>query len=153
MARPRLRAEPEVVEELRRRWRARTSMVRDRQRAEIILLRFEGVSVAEIAVRLETTAKRVSMWSKRFETRGLAGLEEAAGRGRKPSIPARKIDRIVTEVTRPPKGCTRWSVRSMGRHVGVSHSTVQRIWSKNDLKPHVTRTFKLSNDTDFEKKF
>src|ERR1700757_594624 len=81
MARPikRLMAEPEVVEELRRRSRARTSMVRDRQRAEIILLRLEGVSVAEIAVRLETTAKRVSMWSKRFETRGLAGLEEAAG--------------------------------------------------------------------------
>src|SRR5947199_3487988 len=155
MARPikRLKAEPEVVEELRRRSRARTSMVRDRQRAEIILLRLEGVSVAEIAVRLETTAKRVSMWSKRFETRGLAGLEEAAGRGRKPSIPAKKIDRIVTEVTRPPKGCTRWSVRSMGRHAGVSHSTVQRVWSKNDLKPHVTRTFKLSNDTDFEKKF
>jgi len=128
-------------------------MVRDRQRAEIILLRLEGVSVAEIAVRLETTAKRVSMWSKRFETRGLTGLEEAAGRGRKPSIPAKKIDRIVTEVTRPPRGCTRWSVRSMGRHAGVSHSTVQRIWSKNDLKPHVTRTFKLSNDTEFEKKF
>src|SRR5437763_6605954 len=122
MARPikRLKAEPEVVEELRRRSRARTSMVRDRQRAEIILLRLEGVSVAEIAVRLETTAKRVSMWSKRFETRGLAGLEEAAGRGRKPSIPAKKIDRIVTEVTWPPKGCTRWSVRSMGRHAGVS---------------------------------
>ena len=51
MARPikRLKAEPEVVEELRRRSRARTSMVRDRQRAEIILLRLEGVSVAEIA--------------------------------------------------------------------------------------------------------
>jgi transposase len=155
MARPikRLRAEPEVVEELRRRSRARTSMVRERERAEIILLRLEGVSVAEIAVRLNTTAKRVSVWSKRFEIRGLAGLEEAAGRGRKPSIPAKKIDRVVTEVTRPPKGRKRWSVRSMGRHVGISHSTVQRIWSKNDLKPHVTRTFKLSNDTDFEQKF
>ena len=128
-------------------------MVRERERAEIILLRLEGVSVAEIAVRLNTTAKRVSMWSNRFEMRGLAGLEEAAGRGRKPSIPAKKIDRVVTEVTRPPKGRKRWSVRSMGRHVGISHSTVQRIWSKNDLKPHVTRTFKLSNDTDFEQKF
>src|ERR1700758_4504736 len=95
MARPikRLMAEPEVVEELRRRSRARTSRVRDRQRAEIILLRLEGVSVAEIAVRLETTAKRVSMWSKRFETRGLAGLEEAAGRGRKSSIPRLHCDR------------------------------------------------------------
>ena len=155
MARPikRLQAEPAVVEELRRRSRARTSMVRERERAEIILLRLEGLGVAEIALRLKTTAKRVSTWSKRFETRGLAGLEEAAGRGRKPSIPTKKVDRVVTEVTRPPKGRKRWSVRSMGRHAGVSHSTVQRIWSKNDLKPHVTRTFKLSTDTDFEKKF
>ena len=41
----------------------------------------------------------------------------------------------------------------MGRHAGVSHSTVQRIWSKNGLKPHVVKKFKLSNDPEFEKKF
>ena len=41
----------------------------------------------------------------------------------------------------------------MSRHAGVSASSVQRIWSKNELKPHITRTFKLSNDPDFEKKF
>src|SRR5437667_10522781 len=78
MARPikRLKAEPEVVEELRRRSRARTSRVRDRQRAEIILLRLEGVSVAEIAVRLETTAKRVSMWSKRLRRVGSPALKK-----------------------------------------------------------------------------
>ena len=51
------------------------------------------------------------------------------------------------------RACTRWSVRSMARHVGISSSTVQRIWSKNDLKPHVVRTFKLSNDPKFEEKF
>jgi transposase len=154
MARPikRIQAEAEVVEELRRRARARTSLVRERERAEIILLRLDGIGVAETAARLKTTAKRVSTWSKRFEMHGLAGLEEAAGRGRKPSIPTRKVARVVTEVTQPPKGRKRWSVRSMGRHAGVSHSTVQRIWSKNDLKPHVTRTFKLSTDTDFERK-
>jgi transposase len=41
----------------------------------------------------------------------------------------------------------------MGRHAGVSHSTVQRIWSKSGLKPHIVKTFKLSNDPEFEKKF
>ena len=41
----------------------------------------------------------------------------------------------------------------MARHVGVSPSSVQRIWSKNDLKPHVVETFKLSNDPKFEEKF
>ena len=30
---------------------------------------------------------------------------------------------------------------------------MQRIWSKNELKPHITRTFKLSNDPQFEEKF
>lgn len=155
MARPtkQLQAEPEVVVELRRRVRARTSMVRGRERAEIILLRLDGVSVGEVAARLKTTAKRVSTWSKRFETRGLEGLEEAGGRGRKPSIPMQKIERVVTDVTRPPENRNRWSVRSMSRHAGVSPSTVQRIWSKNELKPHVVKTFKLSTDPRFEEKF
>jgi len=155
MARPikRLETEPAVTEELRRRLRSRTCLVRERERAEIILLRLEGIGVAEIAARLKTTAKRVSTWSKRFETRGLAGLEEAAGRGRKPSLPVKKIASVVAEVTRPPKGRKRWSVRSMARHAGVSPSSVQRIWSKNDLKPHVVETFKLSNDPRFEEKF
>ena len=30
----------------------------------------------------------------------------------------------------------------MSRHAGVSASSVQRIWSKNDLKPHRLKTFK-----------
>ena len=155
MARPikRLETEPAVADELRRRLRSRTCLVRERERAEIILLRLEGIGVAEVAARLKTTAKRVSTWSKRFETRGLAGLEEAAGRGRKPSLPVKKIASVVAEVTRPPKGRKRWSVRSMARHAGVSPSSVQRIWSKNDLKPHVVETFKLSNDPRFEEKF
>jgi hypothetical protein len=41
----------------------------------------------------------------------------------------------------------------MGRHAGISPSTVQRIWVKNELKPHITRTFTLSNDKKFEEKF
>jgi transposase len=68
-------------------------------------------------------------------------------------LPEAKVARVITEVTRPPKSRSRWSVRSMGRHVGISHSTVQRIWAKNDLKPHITKTFKLSNDPQFEEKF
>lgn len=155
MARPikGLLADRETLSQLRRRVRSSTVAVRDRDRAEMILLRIEGLSVAAVAERLGTTPKRVSMWSKRFETSGLDGLEEKLGRGRKPSIPAGKVERILTVATRPPNGRSRWSVRSMGRHAGVSPSTVQRIWSKNELKPHVVKTFKLSNDPKFEEKF
>ena len=146
-------ASADSVAELQRRARASTSAHRDRFRAEIILLRLEGIKIAEVAERLGTSAPTVSTWSSRFEAQGLDGLKDRAGRGRKPSIPRKKIERVVTEVTRPPKNRNRWSVRSMGRHAGVSPSTVQRIWSRNELKPHVTKTFKLSNDPHFEEKF
>lgn len=155
MARPikRLQAEPGVVKELRRRSRSTSIGVRDRERADILLLRLDGLGVEAIAGRLATTAKRVSLWCGRFEASGLDGLADRPGRGRKASIPAAKVARVVSEATRPPQGRTRWSLRSMSRHAGISASSVQRIWSKNDLKPHRLKTFKLSNDPQFEEKF
>src|SRR5437763_9844567 len=155
MARPikRLRAEPDAVKELRRRSRSTTIGVRDRERAEIILRRLDGVGVEAVAEQLNTTPKRVSLWCVRFEASGLDGLADKPGRGRKASIPAANVARVVTEATRPPAGRRRWSIRSMGRHAGISASSVQRIWSKNDLKPHCLKTFKLSNDPRFEEKF
>jgi transposase len=41
----------------------------------------------------------------------------------------------------------------MARHANVSSATVQRLWQANDIRPHLTRTFKLSNDKHFEEKF
>jgi transposase len=80
-----LGGELDVVKELRRRSRSTTIGVRDRERAEIILLRLDGVGVEAVAERLKTTPKRVSLWSRRFEL-GLEGLDDKPGRGRKPSI-------------------------------------------------------------------
>jgi DDE superfamily endonuclease len=40
----------------------------------------------------------------------------------------------------------------MAKAVGVSPATVQRIWSGRGLKPHLVKTFKLSNDPAFEEK-
>lgn len=155
MARPikRIAAEVDVVKELRRRSRATTSTVRERERADIVLARLDGLSVTAAAGKLGTTPKRVSTWSKRFEREGLAGLDDRPGRGRRPSIPEAKVARVITEATRPPKPRTRWSLRTMARHAGVSATSVHRIWSRNDLKPHIIKTFKLSNDARFEEKF
>ena len=41
----------------------------------------------------------------------------------------------------------------MAKAAGISSSTVHKLWAANDLKPHLTRTFKLSNDPQFEEKF
>lgn len=48
-----------------------------------------------------------------------------------------------------PPGSTHWSLRKMAKAVGLSHSSVQRIWAAHELKPHLTRSFKLSNDPKF----
>ena len=155
MARPikRLQAEADAVEELRRRARARTSMVRERERADIILLRLAGMSVSEVGRRLKTTAKRVSMWSRRFEAQGLDGLEDAPGRGRKPSLPPEAVRMVLDKAVTPPATLARWSCRTMAREAGISQASVQRLWASNDIKPHLLRTFKLSKDKQFEAKF
>jgi transposase len=139
--------------ELQRRMRASTTPQRDSLRARIILLRAGGKKLSEVAEQLGMSVPSVSKWSRRFQSSGLAGLEDAPGRGRKAWLPREKIEQVLTKVTQPPQGRRRWSVRSMAKAVGISHDSVRRIWHKNDLKPHLTRTFKLSRDPQFEPKF
>jgi hypothetical protein len=40
----------------------------------------------------------------------------------------------------------------MAKATGVSPATVQRVWHSRGLKPHLTETFKLSNDKRFDEK-
>jgi len=122
-------------------------------RARIALLAAEGKDNDEIALELGTSRVTVGLWRQRVLDLGLAGLEEAPRAGRPVEVEAGRVRTVLTEVVRPPKGRARWSCRSMARHSGLSPSTVQRLWAANDLKPHRTRTFKLSNDPQFEVKF
>lgn len=144
---------PDERTALRRRVGAPTSAQRDVLRARIVLLRAEGRREADVAAEVGVSINTVSLWSRRFEEQGLAGLGDAPGRGRKPWLAPEKIRKVVTEVTRPPKGRRQWSTRTMAAAVGMSHQSVHAIWKKNDLKPHLVRTFKISNDPRFEEKF
>jgi transposase len=139
--------------ELQRRTRAATTPQRDSLRARIILLRARGKKLEEVAEELGMSMPSVSKWSRRFQSLGLEGLSDAPGRGRKPWLPQEKIEQVLTKVRQPPRGRRRWSVRTMAKAVGISHDSVRRIWKKNELKPHLTRTFKLSRDPQFEPKF
>jgi hypothetical protein len=47
---------------------------------------------------------------------------------------------------------THWSARAMAKAVGIAVGSVQKIWWAHGLKPHQVRTFKLSNDPNFEAK-
>ena len=47
---------------------------------------------------------------------------------------------------------THLSTRITAWHAGVSHTRVQRIWHARELKPHLLRIFKLSNEKRFIEK-
>ena len=139
--------------ELQRIVGASTSTIREVRRAHIILLRAGGKAQVEVAEAVQVNRPVVALWERRFRQRGLAGLRDAKGRGRKSTLSQAKVARVLEEAVRAPAGRRRWSVRTMARHAHVSPATVQRLWSANDIKPHLTRTFKLSKDKHFEAKF
>jgi hypothetical protein len=59
---------------------------------------------------------------------------------------------MVLEVT-PLATLARLSCRTIAREAGISQASVQRLWMANDIKRHLSPTFKLSNDKQFEAKF
>jgi transposase len=115
--------------ELRVLARRPTSTQREAWRAQIILHRADGLSQEEKAHSVGVNRPVVSLWENRFLQAGLAGLAEAKGRGRKPSIASATQGEIINRATRPPPGQQRWSVRTMAQTMGVSKATVQRLWS------------------------
>jgi transposase len=123
-------------------------------RAEIILLAAEGLSNRQIARKLGTSRPTVILWRERFEQGGTRALTEVQpGRGRKPTISAKKVKQIVNATLHTtPKAATHWSCRTMAKAQGVSPATVQRIWDAHGLQPHRVRTFKLSRDPQFVEK-
>jgi transposase len=137
------------------RWsRGRSTASRLVLRAKIVLLAAEDKLNRDIAVELATAPKTVCLWRRRFAEGRLAGIEKDAPRGgRKPSkrnAVARKIIQMTTQER--PANATHWSTRSLAKELGTTPSMVQRVWKANGLKPHRTRTFKLSNDPQFAEK-
>src|SRR6476660_4937778 len=145
MARQRIELAAEEAEELSRRARAKRVPVRDRQRAEIILLSVEGLTQQRIAEQLGLARLCVNRWGGRFALRRLEGLSDRAGRGRKPWLPQAAVQQVLEQAVTPPPHLRRWSCRTMARAAGVSPASVQRLWAASDIKPHLSRTFKLSN--------
>lgn len=123
------------------------------KRARMMLLRADGHSQSEVARRVGVRRTVVLNWEGRFRKQGLGGLEEKKRSGRPERLPVAIKKAIIEEATRPPSGMNRWSTRSMAQAKGVSNSTVHKLWQSNEIKPHIVRTFKLSNDPDFEPKF
>jgi len=120
-------------------------------RAQIVLLSAEGVGTVEIMRRTGTSKTCVWRWQERFAAEGVDGLLRDKTRpSRVPPLGQEMIDRVVAlTATEPPHEATHWTSAAMARAVGISVSSVQRIWRAHGLAPHRMRHFKLSNDPDF----
>jgi len=151
---PAIELTPEQQSTLEAQARSRSLPARVVERSRIVLLAASGEQDQEIARSLHMTPKKVSRWRKRFLHLGLAGLEKDAPRpGRTPKINARLIKRVVDMTTRQkPTKATHWSTRTMAEAAGISEASVRRIWRAHGLKPHLIKTFKISNDPEFAEK-
>src|SRR5262249_19713149 len=134
--------------------RGRKVPSRSVERARIVLLAAEGKQNREIASLCGVTRRTVGVWRKRFAEQGIAGIEKDARRaGRKRSISEEVVREIIRKTTQEtPPGATHWSTRRMAKATGLSPRTIGRIWHRHGLKPHLSRTFKLSRDPKFVEK-
>jgi transposase len=125
---------------------------RQKERAHIILLAADGLNNAEIADELGIHQGTPSKWRSRFNRLGIEGLSDAPRPGRPREITPELERQVLALTPKPPKNRTNWSTRSMAKRVGTTDSNIRIIWKRHDLKPHLVRKFKLSNDPDFVEK-
>ena len=123
-------------------------------RAEIILATADGLGTHAIMRRAGKSKPCVWRWQERFAAEGVDGLVRDKTRpSRKPPLSDEIKRKVLAKTAREtPPDATHWSVRSMAKAIGISHTSVQRIWREAGLKPHLTRSFKISNDPMFEEK-
>ncbi len=123
-------------------------------RSRIVLLSAGGHGTMEIMRRTGTSKPTVWRWQERYLEAGVDGLLRDKSRppGTPPLDPAIKMLVLTKTMRETPPNATHWSVRSMARAVGISHTSVQKIWREHGLKPHRVNTFKVSNDPAFAEK-
>ncbi len=137
------------------------AIIRDRNspqkhvwRARMIVLTADGKGTNAVTRAVGKGKKAVWRWQERFMQAGVDGLTRDKTRpSRIPPLPIETIDRVVALTNQtPPHEATHWTAPAMAQAVGISPSSVRRIWKAHGLQPHRVRNFKLSNDPKFAEK-
>jgi hypothetical protein len=158
--------------ELTRRVRAPTSTQRDTARARIILACAGGGSAKAVAGRLGVPVRRVERWRGRFLRRRLDGLGDRPRRGHEPqfsSVTRCEIIALACEpvgqkntgkdsrgnkyipITRTIGQVQQEAIRR-GIVTGIGWTTVQRILSQGNVRPHLVRGWMHSPDLNFRER-
>ncbi len=137
---------------------SRKAPVRLVERSRIVLLADEGASNQAIADELGITENKVGRWRNRYAEGGLKAIEKDRPRGKnhggKKTLSQTRLRNTVIRMTtqETPDNATHWSTRTLAETLNTTHTFVHRVWKSVGLKPHLIKTFKVSNDLRFAEK-
>ena len=119
-------------------------------RCRIVLSAADGMLNKDIAVALDCNAVTVGKWRTRFAEQRLDGLSDDPRPGAPRKVTDEQIEAVIVKTLETtPKDATHWSTRSMATEMGLSQTTISQVWRTFGLKPHLSESFKLSNDPQF----
>ena len=123
-------------------------------RARIVLLTADGIGTNEIRRETGVSKTCVWRWQERFMNEGVDGLLCDKTRPARLAALSGEIVASIVGATlgEPPGEATHWTAPAMAKAIGVSVSSVQRVWRRHGLQPHRICQFKLSNDKWFAEK-
>ena len=123
-------------------------------RAKIVLATAQRHGTNEIVRRSGKSKECVWRWQERYIDEGIDGLlrDKTRPSGIPPLAAAVRVAVLTKTARETPANATHWSRTSMAKAVGISPSSVGRIWADAEFKPHIVAKFKVSNDPMFEEK-
>ena len=138
---------PEEVEELNALTRRRKTAQQVALRARIVLACAKGAQNKDVSAQLGVSKQMVCRWRARFAADRVAALYDEPRPGAPRTVHDDQVEKVIVEtLEKTPRGETHWSTRSIAKHIGLSRSTISRIWQAFGLQPHRSETFKLSKD-------
>lgn len=120
------------------------------ERCRMILRCADGLRSKAVAAELGVHEHTVGKWRRRFLKDRIDGLLDEPRPGRPRTIEDDQVAAVIERTLyTTPVDATHWSIRSMAKEMGLSHTTIRRIWTAFGLQPHRSETFKLSSDPLF----
>ena len=150
--------------------RLRTTQAQIVQRARIILLRAEGISIDAIADKIGINRKSVMLCIEKYKAGGAENaLYDTPGRGRNPEITDEEKTWIINIACQRPYdlGCSQetWTYTSLTfyknknaetagyiRLSTISRTNIRNILESSEIKPQKIRYYCEKRDPEFDKK-
>jgi len=150
--------------------RSRTMQAQIVQRARIILLKAEGISIDDIADKVGINRKSVMLCLNKYKANGAeSALHDAPGRGRDPEISDDEKAWIINIACQRPYelGCPEetWTYTRLASYINknaeaagyirlstISRSSVRNILEQAQIKPHKIQYYCAKRDPEFDKK-